>query len=149
MTCVAARVDFETGQLTLCNAGHTFPVLLSTKKDMDFYQVKSMVRKAQPMLGDMAATGHPWVDDIFDFGPEDRVVLYTDGLTDAAGDSGKSFTRKFHRVVGHTVAGSTVEQIKNQIIQELRRHTGSVAVKDDVCAIVIGQKVHSAAVPAA
>jgi len=142
MTCVAVRLDFKRGELTVCNAGHTFPVLLKPRETSEKFTAKSVVRRAQPMLGEATGSSarHRYFDEQFEFGKDDRLLLYTDGLVDATDPAGKSFMRGFMRQINRSDSRSSVEEIKTEIIQNLRKHTAAVPIKDDICLVVIGRR---------
>ncbi len=141
MTCVAAQIDFRNMQLNICNAGHTFPLLLR-QHQADKVRVESLAKNQQHMLGDDNFSGERAVysDAVYSFHEEDLLLFYTDGLTEAVDKDGKSFLRKFQRHVSKTVEARTVQQVKDDLLRLFRSHTGDVPVKDDICLLIVGKK---------
>jgi sigma-B regulation protein RsbU (phosphoserine phosphatase) len=140
MTCVAAQIDFKNMKMSICNAGHTFPLLI--RQNGGKVKTESLARNQQHMLGDDAFLGvrHIYSDAVYDFHEEDLLLLYTDGLTEAVDKDGKAFLRKFQRHLVKTTYARSVPQIKDDLLNLFRNHTGEVPVKDDICLLVIGKK---------
>lgn len=77
VTAVMLAIDFAQGKIFLANAGHLPPLLFRQREG----KVAPMVRANQPPLGllpgiSYTATCHTWE-------PGDRLLFYTDGLTEA------------------------------------------------------------------
>lgn len=141
MTCVAARIDFQTGQLTVCNAGHTFPLLLRRREDgQASAKVESLVREQQRMLGDLSPHATVYRDATYHFREQDLLIVYTDGLTDALDREGKAFRRLFHRFVSKQTDLPSPENLLQNLLTIFREHTAQTPVRDDVCVLVVGAK---------
>lgn len=140
MTCVAAQIDFKNMKLSICNAGHTFPLLIHQKGGSA--RTESLAKNQQHMLGDDAFLGmtHVYTDAVYDFHEDDMLLLYTDGLTEAVDKDGKAFLRKFLRHIVKTTQVRSVPQIKDDLLKLFRTHTGEVPVKDDICLLIVGKK---------
>ncbi len=140
MTCVAAQIDFKNMKLSICNAGHTFPLLI--RQEGGRVKTESLAKNQQHMLGDDAFHGvrHVYTDATYDFHADDLLLLYTDGLTEALDKDGKAFLRKFQRHLVKTTETRSVPQVKDEVLKLFRSHTGDVQVKDDICLLVIGKK---------
>lgn len=140
MTCVAAKLELESRRLLVCNAGHTFPVMI--RKQAQAVKVETLTRKQQFMLGEETAreNGFSYSDAEYELGDEDVLLLYTDGLTDAVDKEGKSFSRKFYRFFTRIGEHIAPHQVKDDLIKLLRAHTQDVPVKDDICVLVITRK---------
>jgi serine phosphatase RsbU (regulator of sigma subunit) len=141
MTCVAAKIDFKKMQLFICNAGHTFPVLLRQERG-ELAKVESLSKLQQYMLGEpnLINEDHSYTDAVYDLGEHDQLIFYTDGLTEAVDKEGKAFARKFHRHFSKQKASRNVQQVKDDLIKLLRGHTDEVPVKDDICLVVVSKK---------
>jgi sigma-B regulation protein RsbU (phosphoserine phosphatase) len=140
MTCVAAKLELESRRLLVCNAGHTFPLMI--RKQAETVKVETLTRKQQFMLGEETAreNGFSYSDAEYALGDEDVLLLYTDGLTDAVDKEGKSFSRKFYRFFSRIGEQTAPHQVKDDLIKLLRAHTQDVPVKDDICVLVITRK---------
>lgn len=140
MTCVAVHIDFKNMKMAICNAGHTFPLLI--RQSGGQVKTESLAKNQQHMLGDDVFHGaqHSYTDAVYDFASEDLLLLYTDGLTEAVDKEGKAFLRKFQRHLVKTADARSVLEVKDDLLKLFRGHIGDVPVKDDICLLVIGKK---------
>jgi len=145
MTCVVVKIDFATMNLSICNAGHTFPLLVRSLDEG--FTLQALTRMQQQMLGDGTSESSPpaganlarlYQDATYSFSAHDRLILYTDGLTEAVNASGESFQRKFIRMLKRNTA-SDVGEIKQEILNAFQNHVGATPVADDVCLLIIGK----------
>jgi phosphoserine phosphatase RsbU/P len=81
-TMFYSRLD-SAGRLTYANAGHCAPLVLRTTGEMEKLEATSLP------VGLLAGT--QFVPDCRDLAPGDRIVLYTDGVTEAQNDEGDFF----------------------------------------------------------
>jgi serine phosphatase RsbU (regulator of sigma subunit) len=141
MTCVAAKIDFRDNKLYICNAGHTFPIMVH-QKDQAGVRVESLARNQQHILGEdhFITNNHTYSDAEYEFDDDDLLVFYTDGLIEAGDAEGKSFHRKFHRHFSKMSNPRNVQQLKDDVLHLFRMHTGSVTPKDDICLLVVGKR---------
>jgi sigma-B regulation protein RsbU (phosphoserine phosphatase) len=73
----------ETGGLEFANAGHDFPILVRADGDTQ------VLESTGPALGVLPEYDHK--TETVRVGPGDLVLLYTDGITDAADTNGKHY----------------------------------------------------------
>ena len=140
MTCVAVKLDLENNRLSVCNAGHTFPVLI--RRHNTESKAETLSRNQQYMLGEdvIRDQGFVFQDAEYELGANDILMLYTDGLTDALDKDGRAFTRKFYRFFSRLNHVGTPEQLKDDLMRLLRAHTSDIPVKDDICVLAISRK---------
>lgn len=145
MTCVAAKVDFKNNKLFICNAGHTFPIMVHQGRS-EAVRIESLARNQQHILGEdhFITEDHTYSDAEYDFNNEDLLVFYTDGLIEANDGEGKSFHRKFHRHFSKMSQPGNVKQLKDDLLHLFRVHTGNITPKDDICLLVVGMRPESA-----
>ena len=83
-TAVHACVDLDAGRLRMVSAGHPQPLLY-----------RAAAGQAVPLVNDGVAMGlfedSTYVETACPLAPEDRLVLYTDGLTEVASPAGRFF----------------------------------------------------------
>ncbi|MBM4252757.1 MAG: serine/threonine-protein phosphatase [Deltaproteobacteria bacterium] len=145
MTCVAAQVNFEVGTLAICNAGHTFPLLLR-QSDAGSTKAEPLSRLQQNMLGGedrWDKTGQGYVNATYNIGKRDLIVFYTDGLTEARSKDGRGFYRPFQRQFGKISSVRSATALRDEILAQFRSHTSDVPAEDDICLMVIGRKSDS------
>lgn len=140
MTCVVAKLELNNQRLLVCNAGHTFPIIM--RKRDTIYKSETLTRKQQYMLGEDSTRNNSfsYSDAEYALFDDDVLFLYTDGLTDAVDREGRSFSRKFYRFFSRTQEINSPEQVKNELIRLLRSHTNDVPLKDDICLLTISRR---------
>jgi serine phosphatase RsbU (regulator of sigma subunit) len=96
MTCAAAIVDPNAGELTFVSCGHTVPYLVRAKPDGGV-DLQALVAR-----GNLLGTGVPPMAKVQQKAvhPGDLVVWYTDGVIDAIDPTGDSFgDRRLQRLL--------------------------------------------------
>ena len=145
MTCVAAQLDFTAMRLTICNAGHTFPLILRQHQGAK-PKLEALAKNQQYMLGDDstdAIAQHRYTDATYTFTDADLLLFYTDGLTEAVDKDGRAFSRKFQRHVSKITAPQQVGSLCQEVLTLFGEHTKEVPVKDDICLVIVGKKPQS------
>ena len=130
-------LDIQTGRLEYCNAGHNKPIIYRGKdSSASFIDAKPNV-----VLGIM--DDFPFEKETVYLSAEDRLFLYTDGLTEAENEEKKLFgddaaleavTEAF-RTPGLDAEG----QIKS-VHATVLEHTGKAAQNDDITMVIIRKK---------
>jgi len=86
VTALLAQVDPERGRLTILNAGHPPPILVSADGDVTVLEV----RAPAPPLGLITLGNDSGAKQTYPFEPNDQLLLYTDGVTEAR-DANREF----------------------------------------------------------
>lgn len=76
VTTAYAILNTRTSQLQLCNAGHAPPLLLNHNG-----QTQPLQSQRHPALG--LIRNHPFTTTTFQLQPNDKIIFYTDGVTEA------------------------------------------------------------------
>ncbi len=80
------------GTLTITNSGHHPPVLVSTGSEGDRYRLLAAALDTPPLgLYDLAPSAATPVPNTVSWDVGDRLLMYTDGLVEAPGPSGREF----------------------------------------------------------
>jgi sigma-B regulation protein RsbU (phosphoserine phosphatase) len=87
ITALVGRLDVGTGRLAIANAGHEPPLLIPA----DGGQIRA-VEGGGPMLG--LSTPLDLTEIEVELAPGDRLLLYTDGVTDAMTSDGERFGKE-------------------------------------------------------
>lgn len=74
--CTAICLRLDHGQVTLAIGGHPLPVLITSHG-------ARQIGKFGPLLGGLEDA--QWQDVVVDLAPDNKLVVYTDGVTDAVG----------------------------------------------------------------
>lgn len=115
-------------RFTYCNAGHPSAMLLRDGKVTELAASDNMV------LG--ISSDEEFRQFIVDLEPGDILLLYTDGVTDAAHFNGSRFGRR-RLINAFGKGGETAEAVAQNILWEIRRFSGMAPRTDDITMIVV------------
>jgi sigma-B regulation protein RsbU (phosphoserine phosphatase) len=129
-TLFAAVVDPRTSEVRCVSAGHNPPVLVR-KSGASLVEVES----GRP-LG--LFEGSSYVESTFRFEPGERLVLYTDGVTEAFDKDRNEFgeARLVALLEQKGMAGS-VEELGTAILRDVSEFAGEAPQSDDITVLVI------------
>jgi serine phosphatase RsbU (regulator of sigma subunit) len=119
-------LDANNRRLTYCNAGHPPGLIL---RDGQIIELGSdnMVLGVNPE--------EAYTQSVIDLQPNDLLLLYTDGLTDAMNFKQETFGRQ--RIVeAFKKSGATAEIVAQNVLWEMRKFVGLSKRTDDVTMIV-------------
>lgn len=122
LTAVFADLDLETGELTWVNCGHPAPLLIRRHRVVP----AALQRDAQLPLG--ISPHHtqrvPSVIQHAQLEPGDRILIHTDGVTDARAASGEHFgeERLIDTVVRATAAGEAAPEALRRLVRAILDH---------------------------
>jgi serine phosphatase RsbU (regulator of sigma subunit) len=122
-TAVLAEFDLRAGHLRYIGAGHPLPVLLRRGK-----AVRALAGGRRTPLGVPGPT--PVAEERLE--PGDRILLYTDGITEARDADGVLFglERLVDLVERHAAAGLPVAETARRISHAVRDHQGGPPADD-------------------
>jgi phosphoserine phosphatase RsbU/P len=130
VTVLAGVLELDSGAFTFANAGHEMPLVVPADGSAPRW-----------IEGGGALVG---MFDRLDITPEtvviapgDRLVLYTDGITDAAEPGGGRFgIERFRELAGETSTGTAGETCTS-VIQAVLRFQGDAEAADDLALLVL------------
>ncbi len=130
LSAIYVVLDLATGRASFTNAGHNRPLLFRSSDG-------SLAELMQPgtILG--AFEEIKLRDDRFDLAPDDVLVLYTDGVTDALNADGEEFGEERLRSVIHAHARESAQALLDHLTAALAGFTGAAEPADDVTCVVI------------
>jgi sigma-B regulation protein RsbU (phosphoserine phosphatase) len=117
-------------RLTYVRAGHDLPILL---RGGEVHQLR----------GDGMPLGFPEMDELYlsretiELQPGDRLVLYTDGLSDAVSPDGRAFGRERLIALLRSMAEVATADLCDAIFAELAAHQGTAAQFDDMSMLAV------------
>jgi sigma-B regulation protein RsbU (phosphoserine phosphatase) len=127
-TMFYSKLD-SAGRLTYANAGHCAPLLVRMTGEIEKLEATSMP------VGLVA--GAPFGLNYRDLRPGDRIVLYTDGVTEAQNDAGEFFGRKRLREAVQRAGGADCAEMHATIQQAILDFTAGAEQADDLTLVVV------------
>jgi phosphoserine phosphatase RsbU/P len=130
VTVLAGVLDLDTGVLTFANAGHEMPILARPGG-----AEPQWVAGGGPLLGvfgrlDLAA-------ELVEIKPGERLVLYTDGITDAQAPDGTRFGEDRLRDALRGTCDGHAEDTCRAVIQGVLAFQGDANPADDLALLVL------------
>lgn len=125
ITALFGILDTKTGKLTYTNAGHNPPYLLSPNGD-----VNSLSEIHGPMIGVME--GAPYDQKDLTLGIDDKLMLYTDGVTEAFNTNRELFDEKrlFDFLSRSRKLGT--KYLVDGLVREIDDFAGEMEQSDDI-----------------
>ena len=127
-TMFYSKLD-SAGRLTYANAGHCAPLLVRMTGEIEKLEATSMP------VG--LVDGAPFVLAHRDLTPGDRIVLYTDGVTEAQNEAGDFFGRKRLREAVQSAGGADCAELHATIQSAILDFTAGAEQADDLTLVVV------------
>ncbi len=144
VTALLAEIDPDRGKLTILNCGHPPPILISPG---EVSVTVLEVRAPAPPLGLLTLGSDAGAKQVYTFKPNDQLLLYTDGVTEAR-DASREFYPLDERVkalapqaqsrltrAGKLRAGGSAPTLLDLVRDDLLRYVG--APPDDDAALLL------------
>ena len=125
-------VLFPDGEMTYCNAGHNPPMLVSASSGVRRLDTGGTV------LG--VFDGAPFAEGVVTLRPDDFLVLFSDGITEAMNDAGEEFGDDLLTGCLAGFTGSEAEHCLDRIFACVRQFTAAAPQHDDVTAMVVSYR---------
>lgn len=130
VTAVYGVLDGPLRRLTYSNAGHNPPLLLRAGGEAEWLGEGGTVLGSFP--------GAEYRETFLDLGPGDRLVFYTDGITEAQAASGEMFgVERLEALLRAQPENRSARGICAEILEAVRAHCGRAQAEDDLTAIVL------------
>jgi sigma-B regulation protein RsbU (phosphoserine phosphatase) len=129
-TAVLGELDLETGRLRYINAGHPAPLLLRAGR-----MVRELGGGRRMPLG-LDDPEVELAEEILE--PDDRLLLYTDGVTEANAGDGERFglDRLVDLVERHSRSGLPAPEILRRLTHAVMEHQGGTPDDDATMVLV-------------
>ena len=146
MTFFAALLDFNNGKMTFANAGHNFPVILTSNKS-DSRLAKGSKSKAEGQAAipiSLILQGVPlgvdrlavFKEKTIDLMPGDRIFFFTDGLIENSRIDGDPMGRKKMLEILSEHGAENCHEIKKAMLKDAFSIFGETNLADDVTVVV-------------
>ncbi|MGD8472911.1 MAG: SpoIIE family protein phosphatase [Anaerolineae bacterium] len=137
VTAFYGILDPATGDLVYANAGHNPPILLPSGNAETLYTLN----KTGMALGAVDDTS--WERKTIRLEPQDVLIVYTDGFTDAQDSEGRFYSReRFHKFLKTSVTRQVAHRnvaltIQETLLAEMRQFMGDSLPYDDMTLMVL------------
>jgi len=130
LTAVVAELCAERGSVHWASGGHEPPLLLRAASSR-----VALLPHAAPMVGMFAPLGA--ADQSVPLRPGDRLVLWTDGVTDACARTGRRFGLRRFRDTLRATTGATAQGTVDAVLAAVHDFAGDEPAADDLTLLVI------------
>lgn len=134
-------LDWETGTLSYCNAGHNPPMLMSGS---DGAGTRTLSKTGIPIGIDADET---WEFEQLQIKPGDVLVLYTDGVTEAQNVHGNFFDEDLLLEAAEEKFGGAAYEIQSAILEHLQNFVGNYPQSDDITLMILARDRQSPPTP--
>jgi len=129
-TLFLARIDGATCSMTFCNAGHNWPVVRRRDGGREVLERGGTLLGILEPLALEEASVH--------LGPGDLVVLYTDGISEAATLDNEQFgEERLNEAIAALPPGIGARAAAEALLARLREFLGDVEPQDDITLLVL------------
>ncbi|MEV5604599.1 PP2C family protein-serine/threonine phosphatase [Streptomyces sp. NPDC052299] len=134
-TGIMCQLNTDTGVLRWCNCGHPAPLLIRNQRVVD----RALERPSQPPMGLDSLQAPGTAREVHEqaLEPGDRVLLYTDGVTEARkGGDEFGLDRFTDFIIRSAAAGQRPAEILRLLIHDIRGHHND-ELTDDATIVLI------------
>ena len=128
VTAFLGVLDGRDGRLVYCNAGHNEPLLVGADGAVTRLETGGLI------LGILEHSPYETGETVLE--PGSRLVLYTDGVTEAANEADEQWGEERLVELLRSVPRSPCAEVVARIVEEVRRFEGARGAADDVTLIV-------------
>lgn len=130
VTILAGVLNLDTGVFTFANAGHEMPLLVPADGSGPRW-----IESGGPLVGMFGRLN--LTAETLAIHPGDRLLLYTDGIADAASPAGERFgIERFARLAGGT-SGDVATDTTAAVIESVLAFQGDAEPADDLALLVL------------
>jgi serine phosphatase RsbU (regulator of sigma subunit) len=124
-------LDPAEGQLIYCNAGHNPPFMVTTKEENKIF---ALARTGMPIGIEPDSF---WERRSINFSPGDKLILYTDGVTEAQNLDGEFYdeTLLINCILSNSNGSAFV--LQDKILEEVKNFTNGAPQTDDITLMIL------------
>ena len=139
MTFCAIVLDKASGKLSMCNAGHPYPVIHSEKGI-----IRAITEDGFPLGVSPKRIHHKIAEDSLK--ADETLIMFTDGFPEAEDANGKAYGYKAFNKFIENSSISSAENFENELKSEFKKHHGDAELTDDITFIILKRIAESAAI---
>lgn len=129
ITCFYGVLDPSDGSLTYCNAGHNPPIMVTGEN-----KLFALARTGMPIGIDSDAD---WDRRTVYFSAGDKLILYTDGITESQSADGQFFDENQLVDCITRLAHGTAFDLQDGILQDIKAFSIGVPQSDDITLMIL------------
>ena len=133
LTAFYGILEPDTGRLRYDNAGHNPPLLLGSQKG------KPVERLARTGMALGVSEDATWQQKLLKLSPGDRLVMYTDGITEAHNRQGSLFSEARLLEIIRDRRQRSAEDVLEAIMNDVSRFTRDAPDQDDMALVVLSR----------
>jgi serine phosphatase RsbU (regulator of sigma subunit) len=135
VTSIFGVLEPHTGRFIYANAGHPPGFLVSLQKGKESID---HLRPTGMALGVLEQAR--WKQKIVKMNPGDFLILYSDGITEAQNSQGTFYEEDRMLDAALSIPGGSAIEIRNAILKDVHRFSGSAQYRDDITLVVVKRK---------
>ena len=128
-TIIYGTLDKRTGEAAIALAGHPLPIVLHPSGEIEYLKPGGL---PVGMFSDVAYNAQ-----VLHLGPGDRMILYSDGVTECQGPHGELFGDDQMKAVMAATARSSLPRLTSTLADRLREWRGQSDFEDDISVLVL------------
>ncbi len=134
VTLFVGIMDLSTGEMVYCNAGHNPPVLMDQTGNVQLIDVAACTGLPVGVF-----EGFPYTDQTMSIGYGDKLVLYTDGLTEAENKKAELYgdDRLLHTLSRPGFKAMNVRDLLESLFADVEAHVAGAPQSDDLTIMVM------------
>ena len=136
VTFLAIVVDLKTGVMELCNAGHTQPLIIRKSGS-----IEKLTHLGGIPLGIFEGTSYSSIRVPLE--PDDIIILYTDGVTEATNPENELYGEKALVKRLGIIDTLASPDIPMKLLEDVRSFAGDAEQSDDIAILVMKYKNNS------
>ncbi len=130
VTVFCAVLDLRDGALVYTNAGHNPPVLIPCLGQPHYFP-----KTRQLVIG--AVENYPYQAEVMQLAPGDRLLLYTDGVTEAMNLQDHLYAEERLLAVCNELQGKPIFDLVKSTVASVKAFTGMAPQSDDITIMAI------------
>ncbi|MBQ3643985.1 MAG: SpoIIE family protein phosphatase [Candidatus Riflebacteria bacterium] len=131
MKLCVITLDKNTGELSICNAGHPYPLI----REKELGQIRIPTNINLPIGISKARSNYTYENVVLN--PEETLLLYTDGFIDANSNKTDGFGFDNLKNCFSNIITDNLEEIEKQLINLYKTNLGEKELADDISFIVL------------
>ena len=138
-TIIYGTLDKRTGEAAIALAGHPLPIVLHPSGEIEYLKPGGL---PVGMFSDVAYNAQ-----VLHLGPGDRMILYSDGVTECQSPHGELFGDDQMKAVMAATARSSLPRLTSALADRLREWRGQSDFEDDISVLVLERPSESSNEP--